>query len=203
MSDTAELLELSKEAQDLLFRDARTVGAFADEPVTEEQIRAIHDLVKYGPTSLNTQPLRVTLLRSPESRERLVRHMAESNQDKTRNAPLVAILAYDPDFHEKGEEVFPGRGEMIKGMFADPVGRESAARLNAALQVAYFLIGIRAAGLAAGPMTGFDAQAVDREFFADGTQKSLVAVNIGTPAEGQPPFGRLPRYDYTDVVTEL
>ncbi|CAM3634208.1 malonic semialdehyde reductase [Nocardiopsis rhodophaea] len=203
MSDTAERLELSKEAQDLLFRDARTVGAFTDEPVTEEQIRAIHDLVKYGPTSLNTQPLRVTLVRSAESRERLVQHMIESNQGKTRAAPLVAILAFDTAFHEKGEEVFPGRGDMIKGMFADEAARDANGRLNATLQIAYFLIGIRAAGLAAGPMSGFDAEAVDREFFADGSQKSLVVVNIGTPAEGQPAFPRLPRFEYDDVVTEL
>ncbi|MBN3585104.1 nitroreductase family protein, partial [Algoriphagus aestuarii] len=81
-------MELAKDAQDLLFREARTANTFSGEPVSEEQVRAIYDLVKYGPTAMNTQPLRIVLLRSRESRERLVQHMAEGNQAKTLSAPL-------------------------------------------------------------------------------------------------------------------
>ncbi|MGI5118916.1 malonic semialdehyde reductase [Marinactinospora thermotolerans] len=202
MTDIIEPLALSKDAQDLLFRSARTANAFTDEPVTEDQVRAIHDLVKYAPTSMNIQPLRVTLLRSRESRERLVQHMAEGNQAKTLNAPLTAILSLDGDFHERAGEFFPDREEMIKGLFgSDEAMRLSTAQLNAALQIGYFIIGVRAAGLAAGPMTGFDAAAIDAEFFSGSARKTLVVVNIGRPAGEN--FPRLPRLRYEDVVTEL
>ncbi|TDQ51920.1 malonic semialdehyde reductase [Actinorugispora endophytica] len=203
MSSTPEPLELAKDAQDLLFRHARSANSFSAEPVTDEQVRAIHDLVKYAPTAMNTQPLRITLLRTRESRERLVRHMAEGNRAKTLSAPLTAILSADSDFHELAGRFFPVREQMVKDAFAgDADNRYSTARLNASLQVGYFILGVRAAGLAAGPMTGFDAAAVDAEFFPEGRYRSLVVVNIGRPGEN-PWFDRLPRLDYEDVVTQL
>lgn len=94
-------LALDPAAQDLLFREARTANTFTDEPVTEEQVQAIYDLVKYGPTAFNQSPLRVVLVRSDDARARLVKHMAEGNQPKTSTAPLVAILATDNEFHEE------------------------------------------------------------------------------------------------------
>lgn len=100
-------LVLDAAAQDLLFREARTANTFTDEPVTDGQVQAIHDLVKYGPTSMNQSPLRVTLVRSPEARERLVQHMSEGNKSKTATAPLVAILSADNEFHEELPRLFP------------------------------------------------------------------------------------------------
>ena len=100
-------LVLSPEAQDLLFRDARTANTFTDEPVTEEQVRAIYDLVKWAPTSMNNQPLRIVLVRSPRGPRAPVDHMAEGNKAKTVAAPLVAILAADLDFHDEFPETFP------------------------------------------------------------------------------------------------
>src|SRR6266550_2540691 len=93
-------LTLDETSQDLLFRSARTANTFADEPVSDEQVQAIYDLVKFAPTALNSQPLRIVLVRSEEARERLLKHMAEGNREKTASAPLVAILASDTDFHE-------------------------------------------------------------------------------------------------------
>jgi 3-hydroxypropanoate dehydrogenase len=194
-------LMLSTEAQDLLFREARTANTFTDEPVTDEQVRAIYDLVKYAPTSTNQQPLRIILVRSPEARERLVKHMGEGNRPKTAAAPLVAILAADLDFHENLPKVFP-HAPGVKDAYADPVKRANSARFNAALQVGYFILGIRAAGLAAGPMTGFDADGINTEFFGDGRHSVLAVVNIGRPGEGAW-FGRLPRLDYEEVVTSV
>ncbi|TQN30389.1 3-hydroxypropanoate dehydrogenase [Haloactinospora alba] len=204
MSEITEPLELARSAQDLLFREARTANSFSSEPVSDAQIRAIHDLAKYGPTSMNIQPLRVTLLRSAESRERLVPLMMEGNQPKTRTAPLTAILSYDTEFHERAGSFFPSREEGIRNLFgADEQFRTDNARLNSALQAGYFLIGIRAAGLAAGPMTGFDAEAVNKEFFGDGRQRAFVVVNLGRPGPDHPEFERLPRFDFEDVTTEL
>lgn len=100
-------LVLDPTAQDLLFREARTANTFTDEPVTDEQVQAIYDLVKYGPTAFNQSPLRITLVRSPEARERLVQHLAEGNRAKTAAAPLVAILSADNEFHEELPALLP------------------------------------------------------------------------------------------------
>ena len=193
-------LALTPEAQSLLFRDARTANTFSDEPVTDEQVAAIYDLVKYAPTAMNTQPLRIVLVREGEARERLLKHMADGNRDKTANAPLVAILAADTDFHEQLPRTFP-HFPGAKDLFADDAAREQAARFNGALQVGYFLLGVRAAGLAAGPMGGFDAEALDADFFGGTTLKSLLVVNIGKPGENAW-FDRLPRLEQDEVVLE-
>ncbi|MEU0600776.1 malonic semialdehyde reductase [Streptomyces sp. NPDC006393] len=195
-------LVLDSAAQRLLFRDARTANAFTDEPVTDEQVRAIHDLVKYGPTSMNQQPLRVVLVRSDEARERLLGHMAEGNRAKTASAPLVAVLAADYEFHRELPSQFPHFPQAKDVFFAERSVREESARLNAALQVGYFIVGVRAAGLAAGPMTGFDAEGINKEFFPDGEHGVLAVVNIGKPGENawQP---RLPRLAYDDVFTTV
>jgi 3-hydroxypropanoate dehydrogenase len=194
-------LVLDPAAQDLLFREARTANAFTDEPVTDEQVQAIYDLVKYGPTSMNQSPLRVTLVRSAEARERLVKHLAEGNQAKTAAAPLVAILAADNEFHEELPQLFP-HYPQAKDMFAADRGvREKNAALNAALQAAYFIIGVRAAGLAAGPMTGLDLEGVRKEFLDD-DHTPLMVVNIGKPGEDAW-FPRSPRLAYDEVVTTV
>ena len=193
-------LALSPDAQDLLFREARTANTFTDEPVTDEQIAAIYDLVKYGPTAMNAQPLRIVLVRHGETRDRLLKVMADGNRDKTADAPLVAILAADLDFHENLPRTFP-HFPGAKDAFADPSGREQAAKFNATLQIGYFLLGVRAAGLAAGPMGGFDSEALDAEFFAGTSLKSLLVVNLGHPGENAW-FDRLPRLDHDEVVLE-
>lgn len=193
-------LALSPEAQDLLFRQARTANSFTDEPVTDEQIAAIYDLVKYAPTAMNTQPLRIVLVRQGEARERLLKHMADGNRDKTANAPLVAVLAADTDFHEHLPRTFP-HFPGAKDAFADDAAREQAARFNATIQAGYFFLGVRAAGLAAGPMGGFDAEALDADLFAGTTLRSLVVVNIGRPGDNAW-FDRLPRLEQSEVVLE-
>ncbi|MDQ0686013.1 MULTISPECIES: malonic semialdehyde reductase [Streptomyces] len=194
-------LVLDAAAQDLLFREARTANTFTDEPVTDEQVQAIYDLVKYGPTAFNQTPLRVTLVRSPEARERLVRHMAEGNQAKTATAPLVAILSADNEFHEELPTLFPAFPQAKELFFSERPAREGAAALNAALQAAYFIIGVRAAGLAAGPMTGVDLEGVRKEFLDD-DHTPLMVVNIGKPGEAAW-YPRSPRLAYDEVVTTV
>lgn len=195
-------LALTPDGQALLFTDARTANAFTDEPVSDTQLAAIHELVKWGPTAANTQPLRVLYVRRGEARDRLVAHMNEGNKAKTRTAPLVAVLAADMDFHEFVPRVFPIRPGMREHLDANQDDRERMAKFNAALQAGYYLLGIRAAGLAAGPMGGFDADGVDREFFPDGRWKSIMVVNIGRPAENAW-FDRLPRLEYDEVTRHI
>lgn len=194
-------LVLDPAAQDLLFREARTANTFTDEPVTEEQVQAIYDLVKYGPTAFNLSPLRVVLVRSDEARARLVSHMAEGNQPKTSTAPLVAILATDNEFHEELPALLPHFPQAKEAFFSERPARESAAALNGALQAAYFIIGVRAAGLAAGPMTGYDAAGVEKEFL-DGDHSVLMVVNIGKPGEDAW-LPRLPRLAYDEAITSV
>lgn len=195
-------LALDPNAQDLLFLDAHTANTFSDEPVSEEQIRAVYELVKYAPTAFNQCPLRITLVRSPEARSRLVKHMSEGNRPKTSAAPLTAVLSVDLEFHERLPELFPHAPALKDTFFAEADTREAAGTFNATLQAGYFILGVRAAGLAAGPMSGFDRDGVDKEFFGDGKQKSLLVVNIGRPGEDayKP---RLPRLPYDDAVTTV
>ncbi|MBV2357674.1 malonic semialdehyde reductase [Streptomyces sp. J2-1] len=193
-------LVLDPAAQDLLFREARSANAFTDEPVSDEQVRAIYELIKFGPTAYNQSPLRVTLVRSAEARARLVPLMSEGNRAKTAAAPLVAILSADNEFHEELPALLPGFPQA-KDLFADRTLREGSAALNTALQAAYFIIGVRAAGLAAGPMNGFDHEGVRKEFLDD-DHAPLVVVNIGKPGPDAW-YPRSPRLSYDDVVTTV
>jgi len=195
-------LVLSQDAQDLLFRAARTANTFTEEPVSDEQVKAIYDLAKWAPTSMNNQPLRIVLVRSPEARNRLVQTMGDGNKAKTAAAPLVAILAADHAFHENFPKTFP-HFPGARDMFDDnDAMRDQSADLNATLQVAYFILAVRAAGLAAGPMTGYDAAALNDTFFADGRHKILAVVNIGKP--GPDAWrDRLPRLDFDEVVSTV
>ncbi|GAA2104595.1 malonic semialdehyde reductase [Kitasatospora saccharophila] len=195
-------LALDAAAQDLLFREARTANTFSDEPVSDEQVQAIYDLVKFGPTAFNQQPLRIVLVRSEEGRARLVQHMADGNKAKTSGAPLVAILAADNEFHEELPTQLPHFPQAKDMFFSERPVREASATLNGALQAAYFIIGVRAAGLAAGPMTGYDAEGINKEFFGNGEHSVLAVVNIGKPGEDAW-FPRSPRLAYDEVVTTV
>jgi 3-hydroxypropanoate dehydrogenase len=194
-------LVLDRAAQDLLFREARSATAFTAEPVTDAQVAAVYDLVKYGPTSLNQQPLRVLVIRSDQARARLLPCLNDRNRQRTARAPLPVILAADLDFHDKLPIVFPHGTGLREAFAADPAHRAEQARYNALLQIGYFIVGVRAAGLAAGPMIGFDADRLNREFFPDGTRTALLVVNLGRPVPK--PYGRLPRLPYDDVVRTL
>ena len=193
-------LELEKDAQDLLFRSARTANAFTDEPVSDDQVRAIHDLVKWGPTAMNTQPLRVVLVRSPDARGRLVEHMSDGNKAKTSIAPLTLVLAADVDFHDELPRVSPT--PSAPGTASTPTRPAASGWRSSTLSCrsAYLLVGIRAAGLGRRPDDRLRrGRRVDAEFFPDGRHRSLVVVNVGHPAEDA--FrDRQPRLEYEDVV---
>jgi 3-hydroxypropanoate dehydrogenase len=202
LANYEDVLALDEEARKLLFTEARSANSFSDEPVTDEQLRAIFELTKWAPTAANTQPLRVLYVAKGEARDRLVEHMMGTNQAKTASAPAVAVLAADLGFHEHIPTVFPIRPEMKDSFEANPEGRTKHALFNATLQAGYFLLGVRAAGLAAGPMAGFDADGVDKEFFPEGRLRTILVVNIGRPGEN-PWFDRLPRLEYEQVVQHV
>lgn len=188
---------------DLLFRNARTARTFTDDSVTDAQVKQIYDLMRNGPTSFNGQHLRIVLVRTKEARERLVQHMIELNQAKTAASPLAAILAADLEFTEHLAKLyppFPMAGELF---FAEATSREEEAIFNASIQIGYFILAVRAVGLAAGPMGGFDSDGLAKEFFGDGRLKPLLVVNIGKPGKDAWFPDRLPRLDYQDAVSTL
>ncbi|WP_412744160.1 malonic semialdehyde reductase [Krasilnikovia sp. MM14-A1004] len=190
---------LDTDGRALLFTDARTANSFADTPVTDTELAEIWELAKWPPTAANTQPLRVLYVRTPEGKQRLLPLMSDGNRDKTAAAPVTAVLAVDSQYHEHIPELFPHKPELKDVFAADSALRDGSGQFNAALQAGYFLLAVRAVGLVAGPMAGFDRAGVDAEFFADGRFRSLLVVNIGHPGEN-PWFGRLPRLPHTASV---
>ncbi|MFJ8036100.1 malonic semialdehyde reductase [Streptomyces sp. NPDC096032] len=196
-----QLLDVLDDAgRKLLFTEARTANTFATTAVTDDELATIWELARWSPSAANGQPLRVLFVRTREGKERLIRHLDEGNRAKTLSAPAVAILAYDVEFHDQMPTVFPARGEMLRAAFADQTEkRESIAGYNSALQTGVFLLAVRAAGLAAGPMAGFDRAGVDEEFFAGTSWRSHLVVNIGHPG-ADPWFPRLPRVPVEDAI---
>jgi 3-hydroxypropanoate dehydrogenase len=193
---------LPEETLDTLFRTARTQNAWLDKPVGDAQLQALYELTKLGPTSMNTSPARFVFLRTPEAKERLVPALAPGNIEKTRAAPVCVIVGYDRRFHERLVDLFPHRpdaGAIFAGK-AELI--ESTAFRNSSLQGAYLIIAARALGLDCGPMSGFDAQKVNNEFFPDGDVAVNFLCNLGY---GDPDkvLGRLPRLSFDDACTLL
>lgn len=177
---TVQALEAAGQA--LLFSEAQTANAFRPDPVDDAQLRAIWELAKWPPTATNANPGRILFVRTPEGKERLLRHMSEGNREKTAIAPVTAVLAADLDFHEHLGTLMAAKPQLRERFASDDAFREGAARFNATLQAGYFILAVRAAGLAAGPMGGFDQEGVDAEFLAGTTWRSLLTVNVGHPA---------------------
>ena len=190
---------LDEAARAALFTDARTANTFAATPVTDEQLAQVWELTRWAPTAANTQPMRVLYVRSPEARARLIPHLADTNRDRAASAPVTAVLAVDDRFHETLPTVAPFMAGMQPVLEQDEALRSAMGGYSAALQAGYFVLAVRALGLAAGPMGGFDKAGVDAEFFAGTSWRSHLVVNIGYPGEGafRP---RLPRLAHEDVV---
>jgi len=183
----------------LLFNEARSHNGWRDKPVTEEQLRALYDIAKMGPTSFNQQPMRLVFVRSLEAKEKLAPALIEKNRHKMVSAPVTAIIAYDSAFYEKLPELFP-QNPNVRSIFE---GNETIAATNAfrngTLQGAYFLLAARAIGLDVGPMSGFDNASVDEMFFAGTSLKSNFLCALGYADESKI-FRRLPRLEFDDVA---
>ena len=161
---------LTEDALDVLFRRARTFSAWLNKPISDEMLRQVYDLMKWGPTSANSCPARFFLLRSKEAKERLRPSLSPGNVDKTMAAPVTVIVAYDLRFYQKLPRLFPHVPAMAKLFEENPQLVESTAKRNSSLQGAYFMLAARALGLDCGPMSGFDNAKLDEEFFGFGKQ---------------------------------
>ncbi len=205
MTDTAfaTAFQIDETAQDALFRGARSARAWSDEPVPDETIDAVYDLVRWGPTMMNTSPLRMLLVRTAEARERLALHMGEGNRQRVLDAPLALVLAADVDFHETLGELVP-HIPGARGMFADNIAaRERIARDNAHLQAGYLMVGLRAAGLDVGPMSGMDAAGIDADLLAGTTWRSIMVLNVGKPGADNGAHPRAARLSFDRAARVL
>ena len=183
---------LDDAALDQLFRTARSYNGYRDEPVGEDTLRAIWDLMKMGPTSANQLPARIVWCVSDEAKAKVAEACSAANKPKILGAPVTAIIAMDVDFHEYLLELFPHTD--AKSWFdGNRELREASAFRNSSLQGGYFIMAARALGLDTGPMSGFDAGAVDKAFFAD--TPSVRTNFISTLGYGDPAsiFDRSPR----------
>jgi len=188
--------ELTSEALDTLFRKARTYRSYQGRPVFESQLRQIWDLVKFGPTSANLMPARFVWCVSETAKDRLATFASDANVDNIRKAPVAVIVAMDMKFYEQGPRLFP-YADVRAWFEGNEIATTETALRNSSLQGAYFILGARALGLDTGPMSGFDAAAVDEAFFAGTTYKSnfISTLGYGDPATL---FDRLPRPDFED-----
>ncbi len=186
---------LSDSALDQLFRTARTYNGYIDKPVSDDQLRAIWDLVKFGPTSANSLPARIVWCRSDEAKQKLAALALPANAEKILKAPVTAIVAADNEFYEHLPELFP-HADARSWFVGNAALAEATAFRNSSLQGAYLILAARALGLDTGPMSGFNNAAVDEAFFAD--QPSVKSNFISTLGYGDPAsiFERSPRPDF-------
>ncbi|MEL6297923.1 MAG: malonic semialdehyde reductase [Pseudomonadota bacterium] len=187
------------DAIQLLFTGARSHYAWTDRPVSEAQLRALYDVVKMGPTSMNGCPARFVFITSEDGKARLSKALKPANVPKMMGAPVTAIIAYDPAFWEKLPALFPH--EDRRGHFSGkPDYAEETAFRNSTLQGGYLMIAARAMGLDVGAMSGFTNEIVDQEFFSETGWKSNFLCNIGY-ADESALFQRLPRFDFDEACT--
>jgi 3-hydroxypropanoate dehydrogenase len=207
---------LQDEALNQIFREARTHGAWLDKPVSDETVRQLYDLMKWGPTSANGSPGRLVFLRTLEAKERLRPALAPGNVEKTMTAPVTAIVAYDLLFFEKLPKLFPHAPGMRHLFAQNQPLVEATAKRHSSLPSAYLIIAARALGLDCGPMSGFDNAKVDEEFFGAGQEcegceqeffpaghvKSNFLCNLGYGDESKL-FPRGPRLAFNEACTLL
>ena len=193
---------LDDRALDTIFRKARNQNGWLDKPVSDDLLRRLYELLRFGPTSANCQPCRFVFVRSREAKEKLRPALSSGNLDKTMAAPVTAIVGYDTQFFENLPQVFPHNLDAItwfKGPDKTAVAQATAFR-NGTLQGAYLIVAARALGLDVGAMSGFDNAKVDQAFFPDGRVRSNFLCNLGygDPAKV---FQRSPRLSFEDACT--
>lgn len=196
-SENLHVARIDDASLDQIFRTARTHNGWLDKPVPEALLRELYELMKWGPTSANCSPLRIVFVQSAEAKERLLPCMSPGNQDKTRQAPITAILGMDLAFHDKLPQLFPHTDARSWFAGNTPLIEATAFR-NSSLQGAYFMVAARAVGLDCGPMSGFDADRVNAAFFSGTTVKVNFICNLGF-GDASKLFARSPRLDFEDA----
>lgn len=185
-----------------LFAEARSQNGWNAEQVSDDELAAAYEVAKWGPTSMNTQPMRVVFLRSTAAKERLKPALSPTNVEKVMSAPVVAIIAYDLEFYKELPRTFPHRRNAQEMFVGNTALVDSTAFRNGSLQAAYFMLALRAVGLDVGPMSGFDPARVNADFFAESSVRVNFICGIGH-GDAAKVFDRLPRLSFEDVASIL
>lgn len=190
------MTKISQEALDRLFFDARTQNKWTSRDVPDATLRELADLMKMGPTAVNSCPARIVFVKSDEAKKKLEPLLSEGNRAKTMQAPVVAIVGMDLEFYEKLPKLFPHADARAWFAGNDAAIKDTAFR-NSSLQGAYMIVAARALGLDCGPMSGFDAAGVEAAFFPCGKVKAnfICALGYGDPAGVHP---RSPRFAFDE-----
>ena len=194
-------MQLDDRSLDIIFREAHTHSVWLDKPVDDALLHQIYDLMKWAPTSANCSPARIVFVRSAAAKQRLLPAMAPGNVEKTRTAPVTAIIAHDTEFYEKLPKLFL-QADARSWFAGNQALIDTTAFRNGTLQGAYLIIAARALGLDAGPMSGFDNARVDQEFFPGGKIKSNFVVNLGYGDHAKL-FLRNPRLPFAEAAQIL
>jgi len=192
---------ISEDAIDQLFRQARTHSAWLAEPVPVELLGKVYELARLGPTSANVSPGRFVFITTPGAKARLRPALAPGNVDKTMAAPVTTIIAWDTEFYEKLPRLFP-QADMRSYFIGNRALIDETAFRNSSLQAAYFILAARALGLDCGPMSGFDADKLNAEFFPDGKWKVNFLCNLGYGDQSKL-YPRNPRLEFDEVAAVL
>jgi 3-hydroxypropanoate dehydrogenase len=194
-------MQLDDRSLDIIFREAHTHSVWLDKPVSDALIHQIYDLMKWAPTSANCSPARIVFVRSAAAKQRFLPAVSPGNLEKTRTAPVTAIIAYDTEFYEKLPKLFL-QADARSWFAGNQALIDTTAFRNGTLQGAYLIIAARALGLDAGPMSGFDNAKVDKEFFPGGKVKSNFLVNLGYGDHAKL-FPRNPRLPFAEAAQIL
>lgn len=193
---------IDENARKRLFTEARTANIFLDKPVEPSLLQELYELMKWGPTSMNSCPVRISFLTTPEAKKRAMPALVDGNIARAKSAPILAIIGMDMEFYHYLPELFPHAPENKKLFEDSEIAAQMTALRNSTLQGAYFIMAARAVGLDCGPMSGFDNTYVDQEFFAGTHVKSnfLCTLGFSDPSRNYP---RGPRFKFDSVCQVL
>ncbi|SNS57126.1 3-hydroxypropanoate dehydrogenase [Micrococcales bacterium KH10] len=206
-TDTLETAQLPDEAIaelseiDRIFVNARTTRRFAATEVSDEVLARAYDKARWAPTAMNSQPLRLLVVRTPQARERLAAHMSGNNRDNTLAAPVSLVVAADLDFHTNFDRLAPHMTDAVTEWRQKPAqAHEAMAIPSTWLQMAYLILALRSEGLDVGPMTGFKADGINQEFFADNAWRTLAVLNVGYAAADEKVYPRAARLEFNEIA---
>lgn len=195
--------QIFKEALDQIFLEARTINQWSNEKIPKEKIAHLYEIARMGPTAANSNPARFLFIQSENAKARLKPYLAPNNTDKTMKAPVTIIAAFDPRFYDNVPKLFPHQPAARDWYVQSPDKGFAAGSMNSILGAAYMIIAARAIGLDCGPMSGFDNDGLDKEFFSTSGFKSNFLINLGIRASTEPHHARLPRLEFSEACEIL
>ncbi|MAA80274.1 MAG: malonic semialdehyde reductase [Deltaproteobacteria bacterium] len=169
-------MSMTKEA---IFTQARSYKIFLEGGVSKETFTELYEIAKWAPTANNSCPLRYVFVSSVEGMRLLHNAAMDGNKNKVESASAAVILAYDINFYEHFPTLAPHVKNPAPQASWQPEEREKEAIKNAGIQAGFFMAAARAMGLDCGPMAGFHADVIERDFFQKDSWKYYFVILLG------------------------